>query len=372
MGYPVVARLGNLPAEIQNGRGVGGGCVVGWLPIVCLLYVNYWLLWFALAGWWWRREREEGLCWPQTCRMAWVISQAPWKRARPISQWILGEVWRWCSAPSLSIHLYFVSRLWRTVYILTWILFRFVDQLYFLFWRCVMALIRGINGYCPCLVCLIPNTEQRNITKQFPLRTVVQTKRVIEEMKSKRTEAEKEELLKEHGIRAVSVRLSSTIRSFTDFCRWFEGLKCVFWSCKFQPIQSYLCRPNALICAWSRWKAHMASDSRVHWGMWTRAYESSWWTVSEKQRFWFSASHWKLSACSVSNLPRWSGLTHFRKIINVHFSDASKFEDILKVSLQWTPYQKLTIFELDYTLCHPYGAHRGQQPKRIPPFASAP
>ena len=36
MGYPVVARLGNLPVEIRNGKGVGGGCIVGWLPIVRL------------------------------------------------------------------------------------------------------------------------------------------------------------------------------------------------------------------------------------------------------------------------------------------------------------------------------------------------
>jgi len=35
MGYPIVARLANLPAEIRNGRGIGGGSVVGWLPIVC-------------------------------------------------------------------------------------------------------------------------------------------------------------------------------------------------------------------------------------------------------------------------------------------------------------------------------------------------
>jgi len=34
MGYPIIARLGNLPAEIRNGRGVGGGCVIGWLPIL--------------------------------------------------------------------------------------------------------------------------------------------------------------------------------------------------------------------------------------------------------------------------------------------------------------------------------------------------
>ncbi len=33
-GYPIVARLANLPAEIRNGDGYGGGQVVGFLPIV--------------------------------------------------------------------------------------------------------------------------------------------------------------------------------------------------------------------------------------------------------------------------------------------------------------------------------------------------
>jgi hypothetical protein len=33
-GYPVVARCANLPVSIRNGEGVGGGRLVGWLPIV--------------------------------------------------------------------------------------------------------------------------------------------------------------------------------------------------------------------------------------------------------------------------------------------------------------------------------------------------
>jgi len=33
-GYPVMARCANLPVWIRNGEGTGGGCVVGWLPIV--------------------------------------------------------------------------------------------------------------------------------------------------------------------------------------------------------------------------------------------------------------------------------------------------------------------------------------------------
>jgi hypothetical protein len=34
MGYPVIARIGNLPIDIRNGKGLGGGELVGWLPIV--------------------------------------------------------------------------------------------------------------------------------------------------------------------------------------------------------------------------------------------------------------------------------------------------------------------------------------------------
>jgi Plavaka transposase len=38
--YPVVARCANLPTEIRNGNGIGGGRVVGWLPIVCPAAAN--------------------------------------------------------------------------------------------------------------------------------------------------------------------------------------------------------------------------------------------------------------------------------------------------------------------------------------------
>ena len=35
-GYPVMARIVNLPVKIRNGKGVGGAWVVGWLPVVRL------------------------------------------------------------------------------------------------------------------------------------------------------------------------------------------------------------------------------------------------------------------------------------------------------------------------------------------------
>lgn len=30
-------------------------------------------------------------------------------------------------------------------------------------------------------------------------------------------------------------------------------------------------------------------------------------------------------------MPRWRGVNHFKNIMDIHFSDANKFEDILKV-----------------------------------------
>lgn len=33
-GYPVFARCANLPTDVRNSDGVGGGRLVGWLPVV--------------------------------------------------------------------------------------------------------------------------------------------------------------------------------------------------------------------------------------------------------------------------------------------------------------------------------------------------
>lgn len=33
-GYPVLARCANLPVGLRNGKGLAGGRLVGWLPIV--------------------------------------------------------------------------------------------------------------------------------------------------------------------------------------------------------------------------------------------------------------------------------------------------------------------------------------------------
>ena len=33
-GYPVIARIANINTPVRNGEGIGGGTVVGWIPVV--------------------------------------------------------------------------------------------------------------------------------------------------------------------------------------------------------------------------------------------------------------------------------------------------------------------------------------------------
>lgn len=40
-GYPVMARIANLPVKIRNGEGLGGGRIVGWLPVVRYKFSHY-------------------------------------------------------------------------------------------------------------------------------------------------------------------------------------------------------------------------------------------------------------------------------------------------------------------------------------------
>ena len=40
MGYPIYARIGNLDVGIRNTNGIGGGELVGWLPIVGIKNIN--------------------------------------------------------------------------------------------------------------------------------------------------------------------------------------------------------------------------------------------------------------------------------------------------------------------------------------------
>lgn len=60
-GYPVIAWCANLPIHICHGKGLGGGRVVGWLPIVCYHVFNFIILTKSIYRLKTGRERRRNL-----------------------------------------------------------------------------------------------------------------------------------------------------------------------------------------------------------------------------------------------------------------------------------------------------------------------
>lgn len=71
--------------------------------------------------------------------------------------------------------------------------------------RCVMALIRGLQGLYPCPICYVPWQEQSDLSTEHPLRTREESELVLQEARSKRTAAEQDDHLQDHGLRDVEV-----------------------------------------------------------------------------------------------------------------------------------------------------------------------
>ncbi|KAG1861785.1 hypothetical protein DFJ58DRAFT_744178 [Suillus subalutaceus] len=167
-GYPVYARLANLPTAIQNGRGEGGGYVVGWLPIV----------------------KDEKL---HSGKPSWVdFKNTVWHKsfARIISslasksqmgQWFecLDGVKRWFFLCILILSADFEE-------------------------QSVMSLTRGIMSLWPCPVCLVPRDDLWDTSKSYRRQTSKDLQAVINAARAKETFEEREELLKEQALRLIN------------------------------------------------------------------------------------------------------------------------------------------------------------------------
>ncbi|KAG1738198.1 hypothetical protein EDB19DRAFT_1983664 [Suillus lakei] len=119
--YPVITRCGNLPVEIRNVDGPGGGRLVGWLPIVPA------------------DSDEDG-----------KLSYTNLKKV----------IWH----KSFTILLETLSLISKT---------GFAHQCYdgILRW-CVMALIQGFNSACPCPICLVPKDKLTDHSTIYPTRVI--------------------------------------------------------------------------------------------------------------------------------------------------------------------------------------------------------
>ncbi|KAG1785854.1 uncharacterized protein HD556DRAFT_1450294 [Suillus plorans] len=166
-GYPIIARIANLPVHIRNSNtALGGGRVVGWLPIIVedqehakkKNYVD-----FKNAVW-------------HTSFYQLLVSVAKHSNT---------GYWFECG-DGIRRHL------WPLILILS---ADYEEQ-------CVMALIRGLKGKFPCPVCLVPQDEQ-SILRTHELRTSHQSEDILRTARSKLSEKEKEGHLKAFSLRNV-------------------------------------------------------------------------------------------------------------------------------------------------------------------------
>ncbi|KAG0696460.1 hypothetical protein DFH29DRAFT_984607 [Suillus ampliporus] len=143
-GYPVVARLANLPTDIHNGQGIGGGYIVGWLLIV-------------------KEEKDHA------GKPSWVnFKNAIWHEA------FLKMLSSLASKSSMGQWFECLNSIQRWFFPLILILSANYEE------QCVMSLIRGIKSLWPC-----------------------PSQNVLKATQDKKTAEEREDTLKKYGLRDV-------------------------------------------------------------------------------------------------------------------------------------------------------------------------
>ncbi|KAG1863490.1 hypothetical protein C8R48DRAFT_748092 [Suillus tomentosus] len=180
-GYPIIARIANLPVHIRNGNtALGGGRVVGWLPIVV--------------------EDQK-----HTKKKKYVdFKNAVWHTSfyqllASVEKHSKTGYWFECAGGIQCC-------LWPLILILS---ADYEEQ-------CIMALIRGLKGKFPCPVCLVPQDEQ-SVLRTHELRTCHQSKDVLRLARSMPSEKEKEDHLKAFSLRDVDNVFSKIL--YTDVHR---------------------------------------------------------------------------------------------------------------------------------------------------------
>jgi len=83
-------------------------------------------------------------------------------------------------------------------------LFIFLLMMLISFFRCIMALIRGVNSKFPCPVCLAPGDQLCNISTQFEFRTSQAMREIFEETEGMNAK-DTDDLLKKYGLHNVKV-----------------------------------------------------------------------------------------------------------------------------------------------------------------------
>ncbi|KAK7436908.1 hypothetical protein VKT23_017983 [Stygiomarasmius scandens] len=165
-GYPVIARCANLPSNIRNGTGLGGGRVVGWLPIV---------------------EEEAS----ETGKTGFVnFKNAVWHSSfEKIIESII-------PLSETGHHLICGDKKTRHIFPIPYILSADYEE------QCIMALIRGIWGLYPCPKCLVKRDAQFDLSVKANLRTAEHTQQLLYQANNL-PRGQGDQILQDHGLRPI-------------------------------------------------------------------------------------------------------------------------------------------------------------------------
>ncbi|TFK61559.1 hypothetical protein BDN72DRAFT_438464 [Pluteus cervinus] len=168
--------------------------------------------------------------------------------------------------------------------------------------QCVMAAIRGQKGLRPCPICLVPLDQFADLTIEHPRRTALDSYNAVESARRPDiTKTASEEILKALGLRDV------------DNVFWGINYSDPYEALSFDPLHNYASGLGGRHI-WPRLSRHIEDLGRSSLG---------------------------LLDYQVSQMPRWPTFYHFTKVITVEFTDASKFEDLMK-QLMFTSHNILT------------------------------
>ncbi|KAH0826712.1 hypothetical protein J3R83DRAFT_5109 [Lanmaoa asiatica] len=253
-GYPVVVRCANLPVEIRNSQQIGGGTVVGWLPIVE------------------DDPEEEGkLGYTNLKRVVW--HEAFFK--------LLDEIILYSGTGYAYTSPYDKIMCWLFPVIL--ILSADYEE------QCMMSLIRGRGGKCPCPVCLVPKEHLHDLSQVFNLRSHDEGEGALQLHAQNRVAGE--ERLKALGLRPVSNIF------------WLIHYSCLHRAISFDRLHIY------------------------HGGLWGRHI----WPEIKKILSFLGHDEQGILEKYVGEFPHRRGLNHFQEVILVSFADGNKLRDLSMV-----------------------------------------
>ncbi|KAJ7617483.1 hypothetical protein DFH06DRAFT_1062143 [Mycena polygramma] len=143
----------------------------------------------------------------------------------------------------------------------------------------------------PCPKCLVPHCDLHKITSDFKLRTSATMKAVVLKAFRKKTKADKEHILKKHGL---------------------HGVVHFLWEFRFSDPYAAYSYDTLHSDDLGKWGHHL-------WPLLLKELEN----LNQKGPL----------AENMRRFPRWANLKHFNQVTTVHFTDGQSFYDILKCIL---------------------------------------